>query len=102
MESDSDAVNRASLIISFCHLTSASHDEALFFLESHNFDLDAALSSFFNNSTSPSPAMAHHVDPKNPSGSVTGGTSTLSDLNQPPTDTTYDSGQVTKKNQMSN
>ncbi|KAI9071029.1 hypothetical protein K1719_019981 [Acacia pycnantha] len=53
MERDSDAVSRASLIISFCHMTSASHDEALFFLESHNFDLDAALSSFFNNSASP-------------------------------------------------
>lgn len=48
MESESVRDN-ASLINSFCEITSSSKEEAIFFLESHNFDLDAAVSTFFDN-----------------------------------------------------
>ncbi|XP_061338206.1 plant UBX domain-containing protein 4 [Gastrolobium bilobum] len=41
----------AALIDSFCEITSSSKQEALFFLESHNFDLDAAVSTFLDNNT---------------------------------------------------
>ncbi|CAL5391151.1 unnamed protein product [Camellia sinensis] len=34
------------LINTFCEITSSSRDEALFFLESHNFSLDSALCTF--------------------------------------------------------
>ncbi|CAK8538496.1 unnamed protein product [Lathyrus sativus] len=50
MESEnpnSDA--NAALINSFIEITSSTQQEALFFLESHNFDLDAAVSTFFEN-----------------------------------------------------
>lgn len=51
MESEnpnSDA-NAAALINSFIEITSSTQQEALFFLESHNFDLDAAVSTFLDN-----------------------------------------------------
>ncbi|XP_028787756.1 plant UBX domain-containing protein 4 [Neltuma alba] len=48
MEGESVGDN-ASLINSFCEITSSSKEEAVFFLESHNFDLDAAVSTFFDN-----------------------------------------------------
>ncbi|KAL6140167.1 hypothetical protein ACLB2K_058468 [Fragaria x ananassa] len=38
-----------AVISAFCEITSASHQEARFFLESHNWDLDAAVSTFFEN-----------------------------------------------------
>ncbi|KAM7495234.1 hypothetical protein LguiB_029843 [Lonicera macranthoides] len=45
------------LINTFSDITSSSKEEALFFLESHNFDLDSAVSTFFEtNSTLPSDA----------------------------------------------
>lgn len=40
-----------ALINSFIEITSSTKQEALFFLESHNFDLDAAVSSFLDNDT---------------------------------------------------
>ncbi|PQM38035.1 plant UBX domain-containing protein 4 [Prunus yedoensis var. nudiflora] len=40
-----------AVINSFCEITSASKQEALFFLESHNWDLDAAVSTFLDNNT---------------------------------------------------
>lgn len=39
-----------ALLESFCGITSSSHEEALFFLESHNWLLDSALHSYFDNS----------------------------------------------------
>ncbi|KAI4331036.1 hypothetical protein MLD38_029265 [Melastoma candidum] len=51
-----------TLVNSFVELTSSSHEEALFFLESHNFDLDAAVSTFFDNSAS----IAVDPNPNNP------------------------------------
>ncbi|CAB4304619.1 unnamed protein product [Prunus armeniaca] len=51
-----------AVINSFCEITSASKQEALFFLESHNWDLDAAVSTFLDNNT-----VAISVDePPNP------------------------------------
>ncbi|CAJ2653676.1 unnamed protein product [Trifolium pratense] len=41
--------NATELINSFIEITSSTQQEALFFLESHNFDLDAAVSSFLDN-----------------------------------------------------
>ncbi|KAI3769633.1 hypothetical protein L6452_00742 [Arctium lappa] len=35
------------MITAFSEITSASKEEAIFFLESHNFDLDSAVSTFF-------------------------------------------------------
>ncbi|KAL3363792.1 hypothetical protein AABB24_012830 [Solanum stoloniferum] len=49
---------REELVNTFCEITSASKPEALFFLESHNFDLDAAVSTFFENSTFAATAAA--------------------------------------------
>ena len=46
---DSNSDVNAALINSFCEITSSSKQEAVFFLESHNFDLDAAVSTFLDN-----------------------------------------------------
>ncbi|KAF5741414.1 hypothetical protein HS088_TW10G00411 [Tripterygium wilfordii] len=40
--------NNTALINSFCEITSASKEEAIFFLESHQWDLDAAVSTFLD------------------------------------------------------
>ncbi|CAJ1971146.1 unnamed protein product [Sphenostylis stenocarpa] len=45
--------NAAAMVHSFCEITSSSKEEALFFLESHNFDLDAAVSTFLDNAHNP-------------------------------------------------
>ncbi|KAL2316987.1 hypothetical protein Fmac_030863 [Flemingia macrophylla] len=50
MEGEKDG--NAALVKSFCEITSSSKQEALFFLESHNFDLDAAVSTFLDNNSS--------------------------------------------------
>ncbi|XP_027331171.1 plant UBX domain-containing protein 4-like [Abrus precatorius] len=50
----------AALIDSFCEITSSSKQEALFFLESHNFDLDAAVSTFLDNNNNPIPLNDDH------------------------------------------
>ncbi|KAL5715356.1 Plant UBX domain-containing protein 4 [Ranunculus cassubicifolius] len=100
------------LVETFCAITSSSPEEALFFLESHNFDLDSAVSTFYENNTidedptdstqqldnphsllnqSPSPLLSS--DPprstvsmasrdKKPSTSRAGGIRTLADLNR--------------------
>ncbi|KAL8167196.1 hypothetical protein V2J09_008695 [Rumex salicifolius] len=57
------------LITAFVEITSATADEALFFLESHNFDLDAAVSTFLESTVpsayvdAPTPVAAAPVDP---------------------------------------
>lgn len=48
MDTDSNPDDHSSLIVSFRDITSASPQEALFYLESHRFDLDAAVSSFLD------------------------------------------------------
>ncbi|KAK7300384.1 hypothetical protein RJT34_11228 [Clitoria ternatea] len=51
MESEKANPDRnADLVVSFCEITSSSQQEALFYLESHNFVLDAAVSTFFDDS----------------------------------------------------
>lgn len=47
----------ADLINTFTEITSSSQQEALFFLESHNFDLDAAVSTFLETSTAADAAI---------------------------------------------
>ncbi|RVW23256.1 Plant UBX domain-containing protein 5 [Vitis vinifera] len=51
----------SQLIDAFLEISSSSRSVAVFFLESHNWDLDAALSAFLDNDSahrSPSPAPA--------------------------------------------
>lgn len=48
MENQSDLnPERETLINTFCEITSSTNPEALFYLESHNFDLDSAVSTYF-------------------------------------------------------
>ncbi|CAL0315806.1 unnamed protein product [Lupinus luteus] len=65
---DSNPDGNAALVNSFCEITSSSKQEALFFLESHNFDLDAAVSSFLDNSNTLNDAVTN-VLPRSPSPS---------------------------------
>ncbi|OMO88860.1 hypothetical protein CCACVL1_08159 [Corchorus capsularis] len=78
------ANQNAALINSFIEITSSSKEEALFFLESHQWDLDAALRSRRNPDKKPSAS-------NNPRG-----IRTLADLNRAPTagsDSDSDEGQ---------
>ncbi|TKY57020.1 Plant UBX domain-containing protein 5 [Spatholobus suberectus] len=61
----------AALVDSFCEITSSSKEEAVFFLESHNFDLDAAVSTFLDNNTNilPIPQNDGGVNP-NPNANL--------------------------------
>ncbi|XP_017428111.1 plant UBX domain-containing protein 4 isoform X2 [Vigna angularis] len=65
--------NAAAMVHSFCEITSSSKEEALFFLESHNFDLDAAVSTFFDNAHNPIiiPQNDDVVPNPNPNAAVT-------------------------------
>ncbi|KAF7815315.1 plant UBX domain-containing protein 4-like [Senna tora] len=71
--------NNASLINDFCEITSSSKEEALFFLESHNFDLDAAVTTFFDNNVVNNDAAAN-----NPSANVVINDNTDSVVAHPP------------------
>ncbi|KAK4363230.1 hypothetical protein RND71_018471 [Anisodus tanguticus] len=95
---------REELVTTFCDITSSSKPEAHFFLESHNFDLDSAVSSFFDNNTldenddlDPTPAStATNLDaqrrspprtrnpPTSSRGGAAGGIHTFSDMNRRP------------------
>lgn len=48
-EANPSNTNNEDLITSFCEITSSTREEALFFLESHNFHLDSAVSTFLDN-----------------------------------------------------
>ncbi|XP_030460402.1 plant UBX domain-containing protein 4 [Syzygium oleosum] len=70
--------DNAATIGSFREITSSSREEAVFFLESHNWDLDAAVSTFLDNNTLadapplpvPAPAVAPApASPNSPSQS---------------------------------
>lgn len=54
MENDAQESNseRVVLINSFCEITSSTKEEAIFFLESHNWDLDSAVTTFYDNTAS--------------------------------------------------
>ncbi|XP_021273908.1 plant UBX domain-containing protein 4-like [Herrania umbratica] len=56
------ANQNAALINSFIEITSSSKEEALFFLESHQWDLDAAVSTFLDNNSTAT-AAAHQPHP---------------------------------------
>lgn len=61
MENPTEEAN-SPLINSFMEITSSTKDEALFFLESHQWDLDAAVSTFLDNAAAaPSPEIAQSV-----------------------------------------
>ncbi|GMI76244.1 serine/threonine protein phosphatase 2A 55 kDa regulatory subunit B prime gamma [Hibiscus trionum] len=53
------ADQNAALINSFIEITSSSKEEALFFLESHQWDLDAAVSTFLDSNST----AAHQLHP---------------------------------------
>lgn len=62
-EATVDGHPQIALINTFCEITAcASKSEALFFLESHNFDLDAAVSTFLDDAP-PDVAAANPVSP---------------------------------------
>ncbi|KAI8551991.1 hypothetical protein RHMOL_Rhmol06G0230500 [Rhododendron molle] len=61
--------HHSDLIATFCSIASSTRDEALFFLESHNFDLDSAVSTFLE-TTAPAAAAAAPQQPLSPSASL--------------------------------
>ncbi|KAJ0251162.1 Plant UBX domain-containing protein 5 [Hirschfeldia incana] len=91
--------NKENLISSFLEITSSTKEEASFFLESHRWDLDAAVSSFLDNDAAAAadlPAVPNPNSPppppettqqnqeaENPSGSR-GNIRTFVDLNSSP------------------
>ncbi|CAK7349025.1 unnamed protein product [Dovyalis caffra] len=50
---DLNDTNNTALIDAFCEITSSSKQEAVFFLESHQWDLDSAVSTFLDNDSAP-------------------------------------------------
>ncbi|XP_030932185.1 plant UBX domain-containing protein 4 [Quercus lobata] len=75
-EANPSNTNNEDLITSFCEITSSTREEALFFLESHNFHLDSAVSTFLDNDNdnangngneniniNPAAAVAHPIIP---------------------------------------
>ncbi|KAJ6390228.1 hypothetical protein OIU77_024448 [Salix suchowensis] len=107
---DLNETNNTALVDAFCEITSSSKQEALFFLESHQWDLDSAVSTFLDNDSAPplshspnyspsqSPSRSRSPSPipsrvpyrlrsrgKKPSANRTrGGVRTLADLNRIP------------------
>ncbi|XP_031092082.1 plant UBX domain-containing protein 4-like [Ipomoea triloba] len=76
MENQSDLnPERETLINTFCEITSSTNPEALFYLESHNFDLDSAVSTFFETNPAvpsadvPAPASAAAANAHSPADS---------------------------------
>ncbi|XVE78420.1 hypothetical protein DITRI_Ditri13aG0143600 [Diplodiscus trichospermus] len=58
-----NANQNAGLISSFIEITSSSQEEALFFLESHQWDLDAAVSTFLDNNSAAAADQPHPIAP---------------------------------------
>ncbi|KAG6748690.1 hypothetical protein POTOM_048619 [Populus tomentosa] len=69
---DLNDTNNAALIDGFCEITSSSKQEALFFLESHQWDLDSAISTFMDSDSDPPlvtaipPLPSHPVNSPSP------------------------------------
>ncbi|XP_024190493.1 uncharacterized protein LOC112194494 [Rosa chinensis] len=57
-EAQESSPQNDAVITSFYEITSASKQEALFFLEFHNYDLDAAVSTFLDNENAAADAAA--------------------------------------------
>ncbi|KAL9243887.1 hypothetical protein vseg_017724 [Gypsophila vaccaria] len=51
------------MLTTFMEITSSTPEEAQFYLESHNFDLDAAVSTFFESTSVSSPAVPPSAPP---------------------------------------
>ena len=73
---DLNETNNTALVDAFCEITSSSKQEALFFLESHQWDLDSAVSTFLDNDSAPPPLVtaipplpSHPVNSPSPSPS---------------------------------
>ncbi|KAH8517880.1 hypothetical protein H0E87_005699 [Populus deltoides] len=72
---DLNDTNNTALVDAFCEITSSSKQEALFFLESHQWDLDSAVSTFLDNDSTPPlvtaipPLPSHPVNSASPSPS---------------------------------
>ncbi|XP_011013742.1 PREDICTED: UBA and UBX domain-containing protein At4g15410-like [Populus euphratica] len=72
---DLNDTNNTALVDAFCEITSSSKQEALFFLESHQWDLDSAVSTFLDNDSAPPlvtaipPLPSHPVNSASPSPS---------------------------------
>ncbi|KAH7576700.1 hypothetical protein JRO89_XS01G0133200 [Xanthoceras sorbifolium] len=60
MENSTQESN-SHLISSFMEIASSTRDEALFFLESHQWDLDAAVSTFLDNAAADADVLPHPV-----------------------------------------
>uniref|UniRef100_A0A803L3S6 Uncharacterized protein n=1 Tax=Chenopodium quinoa TaxID=63459 RepID=A0A803L3S6_CHEQI len=58
----SSMASHQNSINTFMEITSSTLEEAQFFLESHNFDVDAAVSTFFESSSAPPPAATTAAD----------------------------------------
>ncbi|XP_077224169.1 plant UBX domain-containing protein 4-like [Tasmannia lanceolata] len=115
MEGVEEKTQNHTLAETFCSITSSSKEEALFYLESHNWELDSAVHSFFDNNTPLSPPLLPQSPPpdssptipatftsamasrdKKPSSKPSGsgrkaGIRTLSDLNRPESGSDSDS-----------
>ncbi|KAL7000036.1 Plant UBX domain-containing protein 4 [Sarracenia purpurea var. burkii] len=66
-EEEKDPESHSDLISTFCEITSSTREEAIFFLESHNFDLDSAVSTFLEASSAPAPAHQNLPPSQSPS-----------------------------------
>ncbi|KAF9688270.1 hypothetical protein SADUNF_Sadunf02G0180200 [Salix dunnii] len=73
---DLNETNNTALVDAFCEITSSSKQEALFFLESHQWDLDSAVSTFLDSDSAPPPLVtaipplpSHPVNSPSPSPS---------------------------------
>ncbi|XP_059661112.1 plant UBX domain-containing protein 4-like [Cornus florida] len=61
--------NQTHLVSTFCEITSSSKEEALFFLESHNYDLDLAVSTFLETTAAADADASDHNLPRSRSPS---------------------------------
>nr|KAJ0227165.1 hypothetical protein LSAT_V11C100025850 [Lactuca sativa] len=80
------------MVTTFSEITSVTKEETSFFLETHNFDLDSAVSTFFETAAVVEEARMNTATDKKPSGSrSTGCIQTFSDLNRQGDDSGSDS-----------
>ncbi|KAJ0759385.1 putative UBA-like superfamily protein [Helianthus annuus] len=81
---DAPATNPNDAIIAqFSNITSASTQEATFYLESHNYDLDSALSTFFE-ATAADDVAGEHAPPENTHSPVSSSPSRSRSISPPP------------------
>ncbi|KAJ0798148.1 putative UBX domain, UBA-like superfamily, SEP domain, Ubiquitin-like domain superfamily [Helianthus annuus] len=82
---DAPATNPNDAIIAqFSNITSASTQEATFYLESHNYDLDSALSTFFEATAADDADAGEHALPVNTHSPVSSSPSRSRSISPPP------------------